>query len=136
MAPSTSLSGHRILLTGGAGFIATHLAKALAPQNELVLFDTGFEGRPISFPSLRDHRDVRCMTGDVLDTDQVAKAVQGCGTVVDMAAVVGVQQVLGKPKTTMEVNFIGTRNLLIAIPEPSKLHRFVYFSTSEVFGGM
>jgi len=135
-APSTALSGHRVLITGGAGFIATHLAQALAPNNELVLFDTGFEDRALSFTPLPSHKNVRCVTGDILDPVQVAQAAQGCDTIVHMAAIVGVQEVLGKPKKTIEVNFLGTRNVLEAIAKPSSLYRFVYFSTSEVFGGM
>jgi UDP-glucuronate decarboxylase len=135
-APTTTLSGRRVLLTGGSGFIATHLAQALVANNELVLFDTGFDGRPISFTSLRDKKNVHCLVGDIMDPAQVRKAAEGCDTIIHMAAIVGVQEVLGKPKKTMEVNFLGTRNLLEAIKDPSSLHRFVYFSTSEVFGGM
>jgi nucleoside-diphosphate-sugar epimerase len=134
--PSTTLSGHRILITGGAGFIATHLAQALAPHNQLVLFDTGFEGRALSFTELGRRDNVTLLSGDVMDPAQVAKAAQGCDTIVHMAAIVGVQEVLRQPKKTMEVNFIGTRNVLEAVAKPSSLHRFVYFSTSEVFGGM
>jgi nucleoside-diphosphate-sugar epimerase len=134
--PATSLSGHRVLLTGGSGFIATHLAEALAKNNELVLFDTGFEGRPVSFTGLLGRKNVQCVVGDIMDPAQVAKVVEGCDTIVHMAAIVGVQEVIGKPKKTMEVNFLGTRNLLEAIKNPADLYRFVYFSTSEVFGGM
>ena len=136
MALTTTLSGHRILITGGSGFIATHLVQALAQNNDLVLFDTGFDGRPISFTNLRDNKRIKCVVGDIMDPAQVAKAAEGCDTVMHLAAIVGVQNVLNHPKQTMEVNFIGTRNVLEAVKDPAKLHRFIYFSTSEVFGGM
>ena len=98
-APTTSLSGHRVLITGGAGFIATHLAQALAPRNELVLFDTGFDGRAISFTPLRTHKNVQCVTGDIMDPAQIAKAADGCDTIVHMA------QERPKPDAAREPDF-------------------------------
>jgi len=130
------LAGHRVLITGGGGFIASHLAEALVDNNQLVLFDTGFDGRSVSYTRLLGHPNVQTMVGDIMNPAEVRRAVEGCDTVVHMAAVVGVQKVLKHPKETIEVNFLGTRNLLEAIPDPGKLHRFVYFSTSEIFGGM
>ncbi len=130
------LAGHRILVTGGSGFIASHLAEALVEKNQLVLFDTGFAMRPVGFTSLLGHPNVQAMTGDVMAADQVRRAADGCDVVIHAAAMVGVQNVIRHPRKTIEVNFMGTRNVLEAIPEPRKLHRFLYFSTSEVFGGM
>jgi nucleoside-diphosphate-sugar epimerase len=125
-----------VLITGGAGFIATFLAEALADKNQLILFDKGFDDRPIAFTSLRNHPNVRLMQGDILDPLQVAQAAEGCDTIIHIAAIVGVQDVLQQPRKTIEVNFLGTRHVLEAIRDPGRLHRFVYFSTSEVFGGM
>jgi nucleoside-diphosphate-sugar epimerase len=136
MKISSKLSGHRILLTGGAGFIASHLADALVDNNELVLFDTGFEGRPINYGDLLSRKNVRAVTGDILDVQQVRRVCEGCDIVVHMAAIVGVKRVHEHPKLTIETNFLGTRNVLEAITKPEKMHRVLYFSTSEVFGGM
>ena len=52
-------SGHRILITGGAGFIASHLADSLVEKNELILFDTGFDGRAIRYSNLAKHKNVK-----------------------------------------------------------------------------
>jgi nucleoside-diphosphate-sugar epimerase len=136
MPIASKLSGHRILLTGGAGFIASHLADAIVEKNELVLFDTGFEGRPINYSRLLSHKNVTTITGDILDVQQVRRALEGCDTVVHMAAIVGVKKVHEHPKLTIETNFLGTRNVLEAIAKPERMHRVLYFSTSEVFGGM
>ncbi len=136
MAVASKLSGHRILLTGGAGFLASHLADALVDKNELVLFDTGFERRPLSYSHAAGHKNVRTVTGNILDAKAVRQAAEGCDTVVHMAAVVGVKRVHEMPKLTIETNFMGTRNVLEAVTKPAQMHRFVYFSTSEVFGGM
>lgn len=136
MKSASKLSGHRILLTGGAGFIASHLADALVENNELVLFDNGFEGRPITYSGLLSHKNVRAVTGDILDAQHVRRVAEGCDTIVHMAAVVGVKKVHEHPKLTLETNFLGTRNVLEAVSKPERLYRLLYFSTSEVFGGM
>jgi nucleoside-diphosphate-sugar epimerase len=130
------LSGHRILVTGGSGFIASHLVEALVDDNQLVLFDVGFRDSPLAGTPLLGHRNVQTVTGDVMNADQLRAAADGCDVVVHAAAMVGVRNVIRHPRKTIEINFMGTRNVLEAIPEPRKLHRFLYFSTSEVFGGM
>jgi nucleoside-diphosphate-sugar epimerase len=112
------------------------LAEALADRNQVVLFDVGFDDRPVAFSALREHPNVRLIRGDIMDAAQVARAAEGCDTVIHMAAIVGVQEVIRQPRKTIEVNLIGTRNVLEAFRDPGKLYRFVYFSTSEVFGGM
>jgi len=136
MTVPSKLSGHRILLTGGAGFIACHLADSLVEKNELVLFDLGFEHSPAKYGGLLAHKNVRTITGDILDAQQVRQAAEGCDTIVHMAAIVGVKKVHEHPKLTIETNFLGTRNVLEAITKPAQMHRFLYFSTSEIFGGM
>ena len=76
MTVASKLSGHRILLTGGAGFLASHLADALVEKNELVLFDTGYEGRPINYSGILSRKNVRAVTGDILDVQQVRRAMR------------------------------------------------------------
>jgi len=136
MTVSSKLSGHRILITGGGGFIASHLAQSLVEKNELVLFDIGFEHSPANYGGLLSHKNVRTITGNILDAQKVRQAAEGCDTVVHMASIVGVKKVHEHPKLTIETNFLGTRNVLEAVAKPAQMHRFVYFSTSEVFGGM
>ncbi len=127
--------GHRILITGGAGFIATALTEKLAEHNEVVLFDLGFEGMPITYSPALDYQSVRCVEGNILDLDAVRNAVRDSDMVIHLAAVVGVKNVLERARDTINVNFLGTSNVLTATEGHSGLHRVVYFSTSEVFGG-
>jgi nucleoside-diphosphate-sugar epimerase len=70
----------------------------------------------------------------VLDPEAVRQAVDGCDYVVHLAAIAGVDTVLRMPVTTMEVNILGTFNVLQAARACTNLKRFVDFSTSEVFG--
>lgn len=128
------IQGKRILITGGAGFIGSAVAERLAEHNELILGDLGTEGRPIKYTDLLERDNVTLSIGDICDAEYCQKAVEGVDIVIHAAAVVGVNKVLGMPRKTIEVNFQGTQNLLHAV-QGKKLDRFVFFSTSEVFGG-
>ena len=119
----------RILITGGAGFVGTALAKRLTASNEVVLLDREFS-TDSGDPALGD---VERISGDIRDQNAMAAAVEGADVVIHTAAVVGVQRVLGDARGTIETNMMGTANLLDAVAERA-IDRFVLFSTSEVFG--
>jgi UDP-glucose 4-epimerase len=72
----------------------------------------------------------------VLDYEAVRNVMRGCDTVVHAAAIAGIDTVLKAPVSTMEVNMIGTANVLRAAHEQGVSFRVVDFSTSEVFGSM
>ena len=131
--PLPDLAGKRVLITGGAGFIGSALAKRLVDRNLVVLFDRGFVGTSATLSSAWGHANIETIEGDILDPAAVAAAVAGADVVVHLAAIVGVKSVLARGRETIEVNFIGTSNLLRAVEQRRDLHRFVYFSTSEVF---
>ena len=127
------LTGNRILLTGGAGFIGSRLATRLVEQNEVVIFDNHHRNS-LKDTGLIGHARLRVIQGDVLDPAAVAGAVQGCNMVVHLAAIAGVDTVLKMPVETLKTNIIGTLNVLDAASKVAGLLRFVDFSTSEVFG--
>jgi nucleoside-diphosphate-sugar epimerase len=127
------IESQRILLTGGAGFIGTALARRLVEKNELIVFDNGHRN------SLRDsglvgHRNLRMIEGDVLSLDALRSAMTGCQVIVHLAAIAGVDTVLRMPVSTMRVNILGTFNVLEAALEAGGVQRLIDFSTSEVFG--
>ncbi len=127
------ITGRRVLVTGGAGFIGSHLAERLVPANEVVLFDS-FRRDALSSTGLADHPKVTVVRGDVLDRDALRRAMEGCDAVVHMASIAGVDTVLRNPVTTMRIALIGTDNALECAREQGGVRRFVDFSTSEVFG--
>ncbi len=128
------LAGKRVLITGGGGFIGSALAERLVERNQVLLFDRTFANQSAPLCSAWGHPNLRTLEGDILDLAAVAAAVEGVDVIVHLAAIVGVKSVLSRGRETIEVNFIGTSNLLKAVAERGDLHRFVYFSTSEVFG--
>ncbi|MDR0358285.1 MAG: NAD-dependent epimerase/dehydratase family protein [bacterium] len=123
----------RVLVTGGAGFIGTRLAERLAGTREVVLFDN-FRRDSLRYSrALRDEKGVEVRTGDVLDAKAVGTAVAGVDAVVHLAAIAGVSSYYGEPLRTLQVNVMGTVNVLEAVAR-QRVGRVVYLSTSEVFG--
>ena len=127
------ISGKRILITGGTGFIGTALARRLVEKNEVILYDNGHRTASKSQHQL-SHPNQRIVQGDVLDVRSVHQVIQGCHMVVHLAAILGVDTVLQMPVNTMRVNLIGTYNMLEAAQRESCIERFIDFSSSEVFG--
>lgn len=127
------VAGRRILLTGGAGFIGSHLAERLTPANEVVVFDN-FRRDALRGTDIAQRPQVEMVEGDVLDKAALARAMDGCDAVVHMASIAGVDTVLRNPVLTMRVAMVGTDNALETARDAGTVRRFIDFSTSEVFG--
>jgi UDP-glucose 4-epimerase len=129
-----ALQGKRIFITGGAGFIATTLARTLVDENEIVAVDN-LHRDALSGTDLGSHPNFTLHQVDVLDADALLELAQGSTHIVHCAAIAGVDTVLESPVRTMRVNMIGTYNVLeAAVATQGTLERLVDFSTSEVFG--
>jgi len=122
-----------IFITGGTGFIGLTLAGQLAENNRIVLYDNltrnSLKDRPF-----KDHPNIKLIQGDVLDFENLTKAMKGADIVVHCAAIAGIDTVIKSPTTTMRVNMIGSANVLEAAYRQSNIERVICFSTSEVFG--
>ena len=128
------LAGKRIVITGGAGFIATTLAREVVDRNEIVAIDN-LHRDALSKTDLTEHDNFHFHRADVLDGEQLQELAHGATHLVHCAAIAGVETVLESPVRTMRVNVIGTYNALeAALATKDTLERFVDFSTSEVFG--
>jgi len=130
----SEITNKSVLITGGAGFIGSTLAERLAKNNEVVLLDRFFRDQPVAFTSLHRNPNVRMVEADILDGPEVADLARKADIVIHAAAIVGVGRVCSYPRETLETNFTGTSRILKALDKSSRLERFVYFSTSEVFG--
>src|SRR3954449_13617370 len=129
-----ALSGKKILITGGAGFIGTTLAKRLVEDNEILAVDN-LHRDALGGTDLAEHPNFRFHQGDVLDPAAVTEHARGVTHVVHAAAIAGVDTVLESPVRTMRVNLIGTYNVLeAALATKATVERLIEFSTSEVFG--
>ena len=129
-----ALTGKRILLTGGAGFIGSTLGRRLVEDNEIIALDN-LHRDALSGTEVAEHPNLTFVHADVLDADAVREAAAGATHIVHLAAIAGVDTVRESPVRTMRVNLIGTYNVLeAALATRGSLERLVDFSTSEVFG--
>ena len=124
------ISGRQVLITGGAGFIGSHVAERLATENDVTVLDDFSVGseRHLSFLP-----EERVIDADVCDSEAVRDAVDGHDVVIHMAAMMGVRRTLQKPLEVLQVNVDGTRNVLEAAAA-SDVDRVLFASTSEVYG--
>jgi nucleoside-diphosphate-sugar epimerase len=123
----------RVLITGGAGFIGTHLAERLRDSYELVLYDNFHRNSLSSLPELHSDPRVRVVLGEILDRESLKTAMKDVDTVIHLAAIAGVSSYYSEPLKTLQVNIEGTINVLQQAATAG-VGSFVYFSTSEVFG--
>jgi len=129
-----ALEGKRVLITGGAGFIGTTLARELVDRNEIVAVDN-LHRDALSGTPLAEHPNFTLHHADVLDLETMRELSAGATHIVHCAGIAGVDTVLQSPVRTMRVNVIGTYNVLEAgLATIDTLERLVDFSTSEVFG--
>lgn len=124
----------KILITGGGGFIGTALAERLVRKNKVVLLDTDFHHNVYAFSNLKNQKRAEIVQGDILDVPKVEEVVKGVEVVIHTAARLGVQEVIRNASYTLDVNYIGTSNILKAVSRNSSCKRFIFFSTSEIFG--
>lgn len=120
----------RAVVTGGCGFIGSHLVEKLVGRGDDV---TVFDNSPPPEPQWLARNGVRHVAGDVLDREALATAIKpGVDVVFHLAAVVGVDRYLARPLDVIDTNFDGTRNVLDLAERANA--RVVLTSTSEVFG--
>ena len=121
-----------ILVTGGAGFIGSHLVDALLAQGCRVrVLDNLSMGKLANLPL--DNPHLQSIQGDVADAAVVAQAVAGCAAVAHLAAVASVQASVDDPVATHQSNFVGTLNVC----EAMRLHgvkRVLFASSAAVYG--
>ncbi|PRA30785.1 NAD-dependent epimerase/dehydratase family protein [Pseudomonas poae] len=122
----------RVLITGGAGFIGSHLVDALlATGYEVRVLDNLSTGKRSNLPL--DNPRVELLVGDVADAELVGRAAVGVSAVVHLAAVASVQASVDDPVSTHQSNFIGTLNLCEAMRKAG-VKRVVYASSAAVYG--
>lgn len=121
----------KILITGGAGFIGSNLAKRLANDgHEVVVLDSLLRGNKLDKDTFAK---IHFIKADVRDLDSVVEASKGCDLIFHFAAVLGVDIVADNPVETMDVEVIGTRNVVSAA-EVNNIKKIMYASTSGIYG--
>jgi UDP-glucose 4-epimerase len=118
------------LVTGGAGFIGSHLARALLERGDHVrIFDNFSSGRRENLNGL----DAELIEGDLRDLGKVAQAVKGMDYIFHEAAFVSVPESMEKPRECFDINITGTSNLL-ETARSAGVKRVVMASSAAVYG--
>ena len=123
----------KTLITGGAGFVGSHLAGLLLEKGrEVHILDNLSTGRKENLGHIRSHSRLHLHKGSVLDPKRVEPLIGECGEIYHLAAAVGVRLVIEKPVETIMTNVRGTEVVL----ESARKHgrKVLIASTSEVYG--
>lgn len=128
------LTGKRIFVTGGAGFIGSELcAKLLAKNNTVVCFDNFSSGSEEFIAPIMKHPKFVLIRGDMLKPRELKKALKGCQTVIHLAANPDVRLGESDSHVHFEQNIVATFNLLEAM-KGLKVKELVFASSSVVYG--
>jgi UDP-glucose 4-epimerase len=126
------LAGKKILVTGAAGFIGSHLCDRLAAQGELVLVDDFSIGPRENLAQLERLSNVRIVEADVRDRERMHGLLEGIDVVFHLA-ISCLRTSLALPELSHEINAGGTLSVCLAARD-REVERFVYVSSSEVYG--
>jgi UDP-glucose 4-epimerase len=127
----------RILITGGAGFIGSHLAdKLLQLENEVICydnFDVYYSNKDVNVQHNLKNVKYRLIKADILDYDSLTKAMKNVDIVFHLAAQPGVRFSIENPEKAVRVNILGTINVLQSVVEQN-VKKLIYASSSSVYG--
>jgi UDP-glucose 4-epimerase len=126
-----------ILVTGGAGFIGSHLSEGLLKQGARVTvldnFDDFYPGKEANIEGLLGNNRFRLVRGSILDTDLLQSLIKGSDAVVHLAGQAGIRYCNENPFKANSVNATGTLNVVV-LCQRSGVKKIVYASSSSVFG--
>ncbi|MCM8536837.1 MAG: NAD-dependent epimerase/dehydratase family protein, partial [Lentisphaeraceae bacterium] len=128
------IENSKVLVTGGAGFIGSHLVDTLLSQNNrVVVLDNCSTGKLSNIETHMESSNFVFINGDIRSLDDCHKACVGVDYVLHQAALGSVPRSINDPISTHEVNSTGFLNMLVAARD-AKVKRFVYASSSSVYG--
>ena len=124
----------KILITGGAGFIGSHLCDKYTKNGDTVLcLDNFMNGNLMNIRHLLNYRNFKLINGDIRDFDLLEKMMRDVDAVFHLAAQIHVDRSIIEPKLTYEINVLGTQNIL-EVARMYDVEKVIHASTSEVYG--
>jgi UDP-N-acetylglucosamine 4-epimerase len=128
------LSGKKILVTGGAGFIGSNLCEALLDKkNTVICLDNFSTGKRNNIAGFLEDSNFTFIEGDIRNLDDCMLAASGVDYILHQAALGSVPRSIKDPITTNNVNISGFLNMLVAARD-NKVKRFVYAASSSTYG--
>ena len=124
-----TISGKKVLVTGGAGFIGSNIAHELCGDNEVLVLDDLSSGKKENLDGL----DVELITASIRDADRVREAMEGVDYVFHHAAIASVPRSVDDPVFSNQVNVCGTLRVLVEARD-AKVRKVVFASSSAIYG--
>lgn len=137
----------KILVTGGAGFVGSHVSEYYAKKgDEVIVFDNLSRGETLktadrressinyNWNHLKNIENIELVRGDIRKEDEIIKAAEGVDAVIHAAAQVAVTSSVNDPRMDFEINVLGTFNVLEAARKSENDPAVVYCSTNKVYG--
>lgn len=124
----------KVLVTGGAGFIGSHLCDKLIEEGHTVVcLDNFLNGNLTNIRHLLNYKNFKLINGDIRKFDTLEKLMPGLDAICHLAAQIHVDRSIIEPQLTYDINVLGTQNVLEA-GRMYDVDRIIYMSTSEVYG--
>ncbi|HUT26582.1 MAG TPA: SDR family oxidoreductase [Methanomassiliicoccales archaeon] len=124
-----NIVGRRVCITGGAGFIGSHIASALAEENEVIVIDDLSSGKRENLKGVK----AELLTGSIRDVDLVHGAMEGVDYVFHHAAIASVPRSVDDPISSNQVNVCGTLRVLMEA-KAARVRKVVFASSSAIYG--
>jgi nucleoside-diphosphate-sugar epimerase len=125
---------NKVLVTGGAGFIGSHLVLELLKRKyEVVIFDDLSSGKIANLRETSGKTGFEFIEGDIRDESKLKAAFKGVDVVIHLAALIDISASITDPALTNDVNVTGTLNVLREAAK-NKVRRFVFASSTAVYG--
>jgi UDP-glucose 4-epimerase len=124
----------RMMITGGAGFIGSHLCDKYVKDGHTVLcLDNFINGNLMNIRHLLSYRNFKLINGDIRDFDLLEKITRDVDAIIHLAAQIHVDRSIIEPRLTYETNVLGTQNIL-EVSRMCDVRKVIHASTSEVYG--
>ena len=124
----------KYIVTGGAGFIGSHIVENLTDNNhEVVIFDNLFSGTPANIEPFLKKDNVTFVQGSIIDLPLLVKTFEGADGIFHEGAIASVPRSIANPVATNEANVTGTLNVLVAARDCS-VRKVLFASSSSVYG--
>jgi UDP-glucose 4-epimerase len=124
----------KYIVTGGAGFIGSHIAEhLLKDRHEVVIFDNLFSGKMENIAHLLSQDNVTFISGSILNLPDLKKTFDGADGIFHEAAIASVPRSVANPTETHDVNLTGTLNILIAARDCG-VRKVIFASSAAVYG--
>ena len=137
----TIILNKRILITGGFGFIGSHLVESLIKNNTICIIDNEYRGSNSSYLKKQfpdDFKKIKYYKLDITDQKKLKSAIKSFKPeiIFHLAGIAGVSTVMKNPMKVIDVNLIGSYNLAKSVSDIPSVKKIIYTSTSEVYGNL